>query len=493
MLYLRMIVLMLVSLYTSRLILRSLGVVDMGIYNVVGGFVSFLAFINSAMSIAVQRFLSFDIGQKNYTAASKTFSIAIIIHICIAIFILFIGETLGVIFLSKVLNVPAQRYDTAVWVFHFSVITCCISILKIPFNALIISVEKMGTYAYLGIIEAILNLSVAEVILYFAYDKLKLYAGLICIAAAVASSFYFLYCHFKIKEVRFNKSYDKSTFSVLLGFATWSAIGEIAWAGAVQGVNIVLNVFFGPAINTSRAIAYQVWGAVKRVVQGFQTAVDPQIFKQYAAGDKTSMQLLVCRSTCISFYLLLFLSLPLLLKMDYVLGLWLGQVPDYAVAFCRLNLINALIDTVSSLLTTVIKATGKIRNYQMTVSAVLFLNLPLSYIALKAGCSPNSTFIVYGLISTTLAIIRMLFVKKLTEFSVTLFIKRVLFPIVYVTLTILPIPIFINMFLGNSFLSFVIVVFFSCTTTLVIVFLIGLKRNERLILTSKITGYMNRG
>ncbi len=477
-LYLRMIVMMIISLYTSRVILKALGVVDMGIYNVVGSIVTSLSFINSSMSIAVQRFLTFEMGQKNASNINKTFNMSIHIHAIIALIIIAIACTLGYLLLDT-LNIPIERADAAKYVYHISIITCSLGIIRVPFNAAIIAYERMNVYAYLSIFDAITALLIAYLLTICSSDRLELYATLHLVSTVFTSACYTAYCYRKFKDLSPRLIWDNKIFKKLIGFASWSTMGELSWVFTLQGVGFVLNIFFGPIVNTARGIAAQVQAAVMKFVSSFQTAVNPQITKRYAAKETESMYTLVFRSTNFSYYLILILSLPIILKMEYILDLWLGDYPSCTPIFCRLILINCMLDTLSNLLASVVKAYGKIRNYQFIVSFMLMLNLPLSYIVLKVGAPAYTTYIIYAAISIALLCVRLLLLKKMINFPVRRFVKTVTLKLITITCIILPLPIIANTLLNNNLASLIAVtaISFFCTTS--VIYLIGLEKNEK--------------
>lgn len=483
MLYIRMLVIMAVSLYTSRVILKALGFVDMGIYNVVGSIVIFLGFINNSMSIAVQRFLTYDMGKNDTKALHNTFNTSILIHILIACIIFVLAEIFGFFMLENVLNIPPDRLYAAKFVFQMSIITCCIGIVRVPYNALIIAYERMGVFAYLSILEAAISLAIAFILVNADIDRLKLYAMLMMLSMLIVSIAYVLYCRIQFKEIKFKFKWDKVTFKRLLGFASWSALGELAWGFTLQGVNFVLNIFFGPLVNTARGISYQVQSIVMRFVSGFQTAVNPQITKRYAAGEKESLYSLVFRTTSFSYYLVLVLSLPLMLNIDYVLTLWLGDFPEYTKIFCILILANCLVDIISNLLASVAKAYGRIRNYQLTVSFTLAMNLPLSYIALKFGLPAYSTFIVYAFVSFALLFARLYLLKRMMDFPVKSFITEVVLPLIYITMLVLPLPLATKYLMdGNGLVDFITTSAAAVISVMTVIYLIGLKNEEKNII-----------
>lgn len=350
----------------------------------------------------------------------------------------------------------------------------------------------MGVFAYLSILEALLSLAIVVALLFVGGDKLILYASMLMLVSIIVSVAYCGYTTKNFREVKVRWQWDVKTGRQLLSFASWSALGEMSWCGTLQGVNIVLNLFFGPAVNASRGIAYQVMGAVKKFVQSFQMAMNPQIVKQYAAGDVESMKNLVCRGTCFSFYLLLFLSFPILLRSEYILYLWLGEIPPYLIVFTRLVIINALLDTLSNLFATVVKAYGKIRNYQIVVSLLLVLNLPFSYLLLKVGLPPESTFWIYGLISITLLFVRLFFMRKMVGLSISVFTSKVLLPIVLTVLCSLPIPVICNTYISDTFMGFVSVSLLSCVFLGLGILFIGLTKSERSFIFSKVRAVYKR-
>lgn len=492
MLYARMIVTMLVTLYTSRVILQTLGVMDFGIYNAVGGVVAMLGFINNSMSIAVQRYLSYDLGCKDMESLNRTFNMALVIHLLIAGIVALLAETIGYYFLTRYMNFPPSRFEAALWIFHFSVLTCCVRFLMVPYNALIISFERMNIFAYLSIGEAVFGLLIVYLLQIGDADKLKLYAVLVFVVSVLITAMYAVYCRLKIKEIKFRITWDKTLFRRLLSFASWSALGEMGWAATGQGVNVVLNLFFGPVVNAARGITFQVSAAVNRFVQSFQMAVNPQIIKQYAAGEVQSMQTLVYRSTCFSFYLLLLLSLPLALRIEYILWLWLGQVPPYLALFSRLVLLGALTDVLSNLLATVVKAYGNIRNYQLIVASVLIMNLPLSYVVLKLGAPAWSVFVVYVGVSVTLFFVRLWLIRRMMHLSIRAYLRGVLVPTLRVFVVAVPLPVVLHLFLPHTLAGFCGVVFGSMVCVLLASYGVGLTSAERQTVSNRIRIYLKK-
>ena len=487
MMYFRMIIMMIISLYTSRVILQTLGVVDYGIYNVVGGIVGLLGFISGSMSLTVQRFFSFDLGRNDKESLNRTYSMALQIYILVG-FVTFIAAEIAGYFLLPTLQIPEERMSVAIIVFHLSVLTAIAKLMITPLNALIISYERMSIFAYLSIAEAVLGLGVLFVVQWISrfYDSLKLYAILMLFMTIIIMAIYYLYCNYKIKDVKYRFTKDKEIFKRLIGFTSWTTLGEFAWCGTIQGVNLISNSFFGPVINASRGIAYHIQIAVMRFVQNFQVAVNPQIIKYYANKERDRMTKLAFRSTCFSFYLTILLSLPLILRMDYVLKIWLGQIPDYSIIFSQLIIINIWLDVISNLLVTIIKATGHIRNYYIISSAILLLNPLLTYTALKLGASPNAPFYIYSGVSIMLLITRLFAINKLANIEIYPFAKDVLYPIAKHIIIVFPLVYVFNRVLPEGILSLLLLYLVTAILVCTAIYIFDLSKSERQSIINKI-------
>lgn len=478
-LYFRMLLMMLVTLYTSRVVLDKLGVTDYGIYNVVGGVVAMLGFLNGAMSNAVQRYMSFEIGKNDEVGLNRIFNISLFAHVCIALIVLLVMELAGVWYLNTHMNIPMNRLDAANWVLQCSILTTLFTIIQVPYNAVIISKEEMSVFAYISILEVILKLAIVYLLSIFNYDKLKLYSVLIMVITVGILMIYRIYCirHFREVQVKFIK--DWPLLKNIIGFAGWNMLGELSWVFTGQGVNLILNIFYGPAVNAARGLADQVNGAVSRFVSNFQTAVNPQLIKTYASGQINEMENLLFRSTRFSYYLMFALSLPLIVNMDYILHLWLNEVPEYTIEFCQLVLVCSLVSTISNLLAQVARAYGKIRNYQLVVSLSLFLNFPLSYLVLKFGGSPISTIFVNIAVQILLIFVRLYLTNKMVNLNILQFIKEVVIPICYVSALSVVLPIFLSYNLKNTFINFIFEVIVSFICVACVSYYLGMNKNER--------------
>ena len=491
-LYIRMLLVMGVSLYTSRLTLEILGVEDYGIYTVVGGVVSMLAFLNSSMAISVQRFLSFEIGKDNLEKVRSIFNTSLLVHVFLAIIVVFLLETIGTWFVSHKLLIPDGRENAAMWVFQCVVVTTALSIVTVPYSAMIMAKEKMNIYAYVSIIDVVLRLLVLYLLLIVSYDKLIIYAILLSLQGLIMILINWGYCIWKFKEVRFAFIWNGKDFKGLMSFAGWSLLGELAWTFTGQGVGIILNQFFGPAVVAARGLAEQVNMAVSRFVQGFQTASNPQLIKLYASGEIDQMMMLLFRVTRFSYYILLFLSLPLILEMEYVLNLWLAEVPPHTVYFCQLILINSLTMALSNPLSQVARAYGKIRKYQMWVSFALLLNFPISYIALYIGLPPESVMIVYFTISVLLVLIRLLICKPMIALSIKKYVEDIIFRVAMVSVLSVILPIIVVLFIEPSFSRLMLTSVISVLSIAIFSFVCGMPKEDRIVVGRIINRILKR-
>ena len=369
-LYFRMLLTMAVTLYTSRVILQTLGVEDFGIYNVVAGFVTMLGFLHGAMSSATQRFLAFELGKPGDRDVRGIFSMSLNIHIAIALFVLILGETIGLWFLKTQMTIPIDRIIAAEWVFHLALLSFMVTIVSVPYNALIIAHEQMSIFALVSIIDVILKLLIVFMLGWFGMDKLILYGLLSLTVVFIVFMIYRSYCKNKFVESKFRLYWDKKLFNTMLSYTGWNLWGNIAGVMSGQGVNVLLNIFFGPSVNAARAIAMQVSGALNSFVQNIQVAINPQIIKSYAAQDMAYMHQLVCYGAKYNFFLLLLLSLPVLNNIELILPIWLGVVPESTSIFAKLVICSILIDSLSPPLMTAAQATGHIKLYQFIVGGI---------------------------------------------------------------------------------------------------------------------------
>lgn len=477
MLYVRMFVMMGVNLYTSRIILQALGVDDFGLYNIVGGVVALFTFINSAMVSSTQRFLNYELGRNNLEEAQKVFSTSLNIHIAIAFLFILLAETVGLWFLNSYINIPGGRELAANWVYQFSVITAAIGIVQASYNALIIAHERMSFYAYVSILEVILKLIVAYLVYLFA-DRLISYSILLSVTALVVFIGYYFFCRKCFSIYRYCFEYNRSRYCTIAGFSGWSLFGAIANMGANQGLNILLNVFFGVAINAAMGIANQVNAAIYHFVSNFQTAFNPQIVKSYAAGEREYFTNLILGTSKYSFFLLFLLALPVFVCCPEILRIWLGQVPDYTIQFCRWMIVFSLIDALQGPLWVSVQATGRIRNYQLLMSFFILLNLPIAYIALKFFELPELVLIVRVFLNVITSIVRIVYIRRLYAFPVSRYMKEVLLIATIVALLSFPIPYIVYHSIPTWY-GLLSSIFLALACTIIIIYIVGLKPREK--------------
>ena len=467
MLYFRQILIMLVSLYTVRVVLATLGAEDYGIYNVVAGVVTMFSFLSGSMATASQRYFSFALGQNDEVQLKRYFSMSFTIYCLIALVVVVIAETFGLWFVENKLVVPVERQQAAFWIYQASVFSTVCTILTAPFMASIIAHEDMNIYAYVSVVEVVLKLGIVFLLSLFPADKLIVYGLLMAAVVFVNTAIYRSICARKYGECRYSFFWDKGLFKELVGYTGWNMFGASVGIFKNQLVNIVLNQFFSPVVNAARGIAYQVNGAVNSFSQGFSTAVRPQIIKSYASGNKDEMLALMYRSCKATFFLMYVFTLPLSLEMPYVLGLWLGNVPEHAILFTRLALLDALIDSVSYPLMTAAQATGRIGLYQSVVGGILLLNAPVSYLVLKLGAPPYGVFMVAIGCALIATVARLVILKSLIGFSLMKFLSKVIIPVVAASVVALAISLICSKVGSQGFLRL-------CSTTVVSVLCLGL-------------------
>ena len=491
-LYVRMLFIMAVSLYTSRVVLATLGEVDFGIFSVVGGIVVMFSMISAPLSSSVTRFLNIELGKGNISRLNSVFSTSVNIQLIISFVIVILAETLGLWFLNSKMNIPSERMWAANWVFQFAIITFVINLLSIPYNATIIAHERMGIYAYISVFEAALKLGIVYLVLISSWHRLVLYAALLALVALGVQFTYAIYCHRHFQECRWTGKVDKGMLNDMLGFSGWNFVGATASICRDQGVNIVLNVFCGPVVNAARGIAVQVNTAINSFVQNFMVALNPQITKSYATGDKEYMFSLLFRGSRFSYYLLLFLSLPVIINADWILHFWLSEVPEFTVIFVQLILIFAMCESISNPLITAMLATGHIRNYQLLVGGLNLLNLPVSYILMKYGFAPQYTLIVAIVMSICCLVARLLMLRGMIGLSIREFCMKVIVNITMVTVLAACGPLAIYVSMGNSFVSLVVTSVASMSCSVFAILYVGCSPTERGFIINQIKKKLHR-
>ena len=491
-LYVRMLLTMGVTLYTSRVVLGILGIDDYGIYNVVGGVVAMFVFLNAAMTTSTQRYLTFYLAKKNEEKLRKVFVVSINIHVIISMVIVVLAETVGLYFLLCEMQIPDGRECAAMWVYQLSIITTIIAVMSYPYNAVIVAHEKMSVFAYISILEAVLKLAIIFLLYILGGDKLIVYAVLIVFVQLSIRVVYSVYCKRHFAEANYKFFYDKRLTKEMLSFASWNLWGNAAAALFGQGLNLLLNVFFGPSVNAARGISIQVQGAVHQCVTSFQTAINPQITKTYANKDLIQMHSLVFSSARLTFILLLALCFPIMLETQFVLEIWLKNVPEYSVIFVRIMLLTMIIDSTSNPLMVSAVATGNVKKYQSVVGGILLAIVPISYIVLKLGGAPWSVFVVHLCICCIAYIVRLLIIRPMIQLKIKSFFYDVVLRSIKVGIVSLVVPLVLKCIFQPSNVASVIIMVASFISVILSAIIVGLNGVERHVLMSKIKDMISK-
>lgn len=485
-LYVRMLFLMAISLYTSRVILDALGVEDYGVYNVVGGFVALFSVLSKSLTSASTRFINFEMGKGSSGRLKDVFATSVCIQYLMAILIAVLCELVGVWFVNNKMVIAPDRLFAANWVFQFSIFTFCSNLITVPYNAAIIAHERMKTFAYVSVFEGCAKLGISFLVMVSPIDTLIFYAALICALQFCIQAMYRIYCRHQFEECKTSLHYDSSIVKEMGGYAGWTFIGTSASIIRNQGGNILINLFFGPAANAARGVANQVLHAVNGFVTNFTMAINPQITQSYARGDYNYMLKLVYMGARFSYYMLLVLCLPILLNTTYILSIWLKEVPEGAIIFTQLTLIFTMLESLSHTLIKAQQSTGQIKWYQIIVGGIQLLNVPISYIVYRLGGAAES--FIYVAIGCGIAclIARIIMLRPYVKLDSWDFIKNVVFNVLFVTLVSLPLPLITLYFIPTGFYAFftssLIAVFCSC----IAIMFIGCNTSERKIVLQQI-------
>lgn len=478
-LYIRMIVMIFIGLFTSRVILNTLGVENYGIYNVVGGIVAMFGIITSSLSSSISRFITIELGTNNIERLKKIFSTSVTVQLIISIIIVILIEIVGLWFLYNKINIPAGRLDEAAFVMHCSIITFAISLNTMPYNASIIAHEKMGIFSYITLLDAILKLSIVYLLYISPFDKLETYAVLLLLVSVIIQLIQFIYCRRQFQECRFSWLLDKQLLKEMSSFSGWSFAGNASYIINTQGINLLINIFFGVTINAARGIATQVDTMIQGFVNNFTTAMNPQIMKSYAAKDLQYMHQLLMSGSKFSYFLMLFFAIPICLETDIILTLWLKQVPEYSVPFVRLALLTSMMTALGSVLTTAQNATGNIKRFSIVTSCITFLDFPLTYIAFKMGLSPTSGYIIHFFVYSFLQITKVFLVRNYIHLSARLYFKNVLLKVFFVSIVAFIPPFAIYYTMNPSYIRLGLVAVTSVFSSLIIMYLLGTTASEK--------------
>lgn len=492
-LYIRMIFMMTVTLYTSRVILNTLGVNDYGIYNVVGGFVAMFAVLSGSLSSAISRFITFELGKGNIQRLKTVFSTGVNIQVGMSIIIIFIAEGLGIWFLNTKMNIPDVRMPAANWVFQCAILTFVINLLSVPYNAAIIAHEKMSAFAYIGILEVILKLGVVFLLLVSPFDRLVSYAVLLVFVGFLIRIIYGVYCKKHFEECTYHFVLDKGYFKEMTGFAGWNFLGNCAWLLNTQGVNILMNLYFGVAVNAARGVATQVDSALRQFVNNFTTAVNPQITKSYAQGDLNYMHKLMVKSSKFSAFLMLFFAIPTILEGQTILTIWLKTVPAHSVAFVSWVAISMFAEPVfSNSYVTAMLATGKIKKYQIVITTTGCLVFPISWLAFELGFAPESSYLIYFLVYAMLLFVRLYLLREMVKIPISMFFKDVLAKVLPVMAISFFVPALISFSMHAGWLRLILVCAVSTLTVAISSYRLGLSTGERQFVLEKVNSIYSK-
>lgn len=478
-LYLRTFLIMIVSLYTSRVVLNVLGVSDYGVYTVVGGIVTMFAVISGALTTAISRYLTYALGKKDSNLLKRTFSTSVTVQIAIAGIVFLLCEIFGVYFLNAKLDIPEGRLYAANWVLQCSLIAFVISLLSVPYNATIISHEKMNVFAYVSILETLLKLGIVYCLLFSPFDKLITYAFLYTVVILLIRIIYGIYCGRAFEECRGKREFDKPIFKEMLSFAGWNFFSNAVYVFNTQGINIIINLYYGVLLNAARGVATQVESTVMQFVNNFTTAINPQITKNYASGDYNRVHYLVEEGAKFSFFLLFLVCLPIMIETETILGLWLKEVPDYAVSFTRLTCMVSLAGAIGNSGYTACLAAGQIKKYTIVVSILMSSVFLLTWIAYSVGGAAEYAYYVYFIMNINLLFVRLYFLKTMIGLKPMAFVKNVLVRVIAVSFVSLLMPYVITQYCEASILRLIINTIVCLFSACISILFVGLNDKER--------------
>ena len=480
--YVRMFFQLIISLYTSRVVLNTLGVEDFGTYNVVGGIVALFSIINGTLRSATSRFITYEVGKGTMESINKVFSISLMLYFFLTAFVLILGETLGLWFVQTQMNFPENRMLAVFWVYQTSLIAFCIKMMIVPYESIIISHEKFNFFAITGILESLLQLAIVSILVLFKSDKLITYAILILLVSVMSFTYLYFYSHKVTIASKFRSVWDKFLFKEMFSFSGWSLFGSFAQVGANQAINIFVNIFLGITVNAAVGIASQVNGAVYRFVGNFQTAFQPQIIKSIARNETQDTFRLINQTTKISYYLMFVLALPLFFCVNFALKVWLKVVPEFTAQFCLMTLLFSLVDALAGPLYMSALALSNIKIYQIALSIIVVLNIPLIYLVLKFNFPPYWIFVVRTLLNFVAYIFRILYLRKYIRLSITNYLKELVMPILIVTtISALISYQLANILTMDVWSGVVPFIMGSVLATFITAFFIGFKKSERMV------------
>lgn len=491
-LYFRMILLMCINLYASRVVLDALGISDYGIYNVVGGVIAMFSFLSSSFSTSISRYITFALGEGDKNNLKKVFSTSVNVQVLISLIIVVLAEIAGIWFLENKINLPDGRLEAAHWVFQCSLLAFVVNLISVPYNASIIAHEKMNAFAYISILESLLKLLIIFLLYKSPFDKLKTYSVLVLIVSIIIRYVYGHYSKKHFEECSYHFVYDKEQMKRMFSFAGWNMVGNGAWILNTQGINILINLFFGVTLNAARGIATQISGVVKQFTSNFGTAFSPQLTKSYAEGDLRRFHKLIITSSKINAFLFLMLMIPICLEVESILKLWLVEVPEYTAAFVRYTLISSFFVCIGDPLYSANNSTGNIKKYQIVTTFLTLLNFPLSYIFFKLDYGVESTYIIYIIVCVIVDIVAPFVTQSNIGLSAGVYIKNVLVCVMCVSLlSFLPSWLFV-IIQEESIFRLIGTSIISVLFTSICVYFVGLNHDEKALVKTVAQRFKNK-
>lgn len=486
----RMVIVLLITLYTTRIVLKVLGVEDYGVYNVVCGFVSMFTFLNTSMSNGIQRFFNFELGKNGEEGANKVYNTALLIQFILAIIIIALTESFGMWYLHNKMVIPLDRMIAAKWIFQSSILSFLFTIMQAPYTAAVMAHERMGIFAIISVLDSILKLAIAFAIPYLPGDQLVLYGILFAAISVLNFNLYYIYCKRNFSEIKIHLLIDKSLFRSMLGFSGWNIFGSLSGVMKEQGINLVMNFFCGPIVNAARGVAHQINSGLQSFVQNITVPVRPQMVQAYAQGNEKRAMNLTFSVSKFSCYLLYMMALPIIMEIDYILKIWLSDnVPEHTSTFVIIVIITTLFNNLNAAISNVVHATGKMKKYQLTLGLIGISTVPCAYIAMRMGGSPEVALLITTLSMAIAQCFALVILKTLVSYSILDYCRQVLLPFIMVMAVTFFIPFMPHYFLKEGFLRLIIVAIVSIVSSIVAVLMIGLNSSEK----SMLKGIVNRG
>lgn len=491
-LYVRQIITLFLSLYTSRLTLQTLGETDLGIYATVAGFTALLSTLTNSLATGTQRFITFELGRGNLEQLNRVYCTSINIHIILSLLLIAVGEIVGSWFIFTKMSVPPERLWTAFGVFQLTIFNTVLALVNTPNNAEIVAHEDMGTVGLISIIDAVLKCIFVSCLFFINWNRLFVYTLFLFIIQFINRAICLTWCKRRYKETHYRFIWDKGLIKSMLSISGWTGLNNLAVTGFIQGVNLLLNVFFGPVLNAAYTLAMQAYSGIRQFCSSFQMASNPQIMKLYACGEIEKMKNLIYSVCKISFYLIFTLSLPFAINSHFIMNLWLREVPNHTGSFFVLLLIYAYLDVLMYPLDIAAQATGKLKRYSILVSIAILLTLVFSYVTLTLEAIPESVFLIAIAMSFVTLCIRLLCLQSLIGISITKFVKEILLKSIEVAILAMIIPLLIHNYASDSLYMVIINFFFSFISTITVVYFIGLTSHEKAWMNSIISNIRKR-